>query len=429
MLATYFHSIFPKKDRQGHYLVDYKNRKMEINGIFEMIKTSSYLKEKIQNLRKLDYAEYKRKKKTLPAFSTCIFHDNIKINSKFKSCKAIVFDIDNLSDKKLQQLREYLIGCQWLYFCFISPGGKGLKFGVLFDKEITDSILYSKIYSYLIERFQLILSVKLDRTLDPARACLFSFDEKIFVNDQVLPIPLQSLQNKITSKKIERKTKRSEIMRNIDKERILLYVQYFVLEMIKNKIYFNYHLWYRFGFILATELGQAGRKSFLEYSLSNKKYSKIDTELSLNDDYDNFLNSCANRIHTGSLFYLAKESGVKIQRFNEFLTLSENDKVQNKVELKTKIKYEEQVNKANFSVSEDLVFFMKQKGKEREVVLYYKEQKTDIINYLLEDYMFTDEISVATGISCTDILAFNNALSRGIFGKELQMEALKRKIL
>ncbi len=86
----------------------------------------------------------------------------------------------------------------------------------------------------------------------------------------------------------------------------------------------SYEEWLRIGMGLAS-LGESGRKYFIELSLKNPHYK--DTETTINKKFDSFLRDYDGRTTVGSIFYIAKEMGMKKEEA-VFWFLGEDGKLQ-----------------------------------------------------------------------------------------------------
>lgn len=91
-------------------------------------------------------------------------------------------DIDNLSERRMGWARESLEADPHVVFCFVSPSGAGLKFGVSIAPATTDAD-YKSAFWGLAHYVRRKHGVELDSACqDISRACFVSFDPEIHLN-------------------------------------------------------------------------------------------------------------------------------------------------------------------------------------------------------------------------------------------------------
>ena len=96
----------------------------------------------------------------------------------------MVVDIDGLKEIELSLLRLKLPKNSHVFLYFTSPSGNGLKVILRFAEPITDSKLFTENYKFYAEWFKDEFGVKTDKTSDAARACCFSSDPELYLNEK-----------------------------------------------------------------------------------------------------------------------------------------------------------------------------------------------------------------------------------------------------
>ena len=260
----------------------------ELENVIKMIKEDPSLMEKTRELRLLQTDDERRDYKisNLPYFCLGQFRDNIRRKDHLVEIGGMILDIDAIEGTQLQNLRERIKQDPEVLLCFISPGGRGLKVAVQFDREITIPEEYDQVYRAYATFFSLRHGIEVDtQTSDCSRACFLSADAEIFVNqapkrinaDEWLAIygqlNNQSAENELTPDPKNNLSSAIEFL--IDKNNE------------SGAIYNSYSKWQLLGLSLAS-LGEDGRAHFFNLSLGNKKYA--DTKESINAEFDKLLN-------------------------------------------------------------------------------------------------------------------------------------------
>ena len=160
-----------------------------LENIFNDIKTSKKLEDLVRQLRALDDEEEQRKFKQqhFPYFILGTFRDNHRLNNNLISTSFFIYDYDYL-DEKLEQMKNDLKHDENVLAFFVSPRGNGLKVIYKLDQPITDYQQYSKLYKYYANIYKIDLGADPDKTSDASRACFFSYDPDMYVNESATPL-------------------------------------------------------------------------------------------------------------------------------------------------------------------------------------------------------------------------------------------------
>lgn len=149
--------------------------------------------DKIQQLRALqsiDTKLYSDAKRQLPYFVFSTFHPSVRRKENFSSTSCLLLDLDHLTAAQLTvaDLRAKIQADERVHWCFLSPGGDGLKILFLLDTPCRDAGQYSALYKIFArqfaEQYQLLSVIDMS-THDVSRACFISWDPDSYFN----PLP------------------------------------------------------------------------------------------------------------------------------------------------------------------------------------------------------------------------------------------------
>lgn len=164
MIATIFKNIFSK---EPHYITIEKALERIKNG------SSSELVTEIRNT--LDKEKANKIKLNLP--SVCFsgkFGNDRKDEQLIEHSGFVVLDFDDVSD--LRDKQTDIISNDFVYACWVSPSGNGLKALV----KIADGSKHREHFQSLQEVFP-----EIDRSgINVSRVCYESFDPEIYINDK-----------------------------------------------------------------------------------------------------------------------------------------------------------------------------------------------------------------------------------------------------
>ena len=101
--------------------------------------------------------------------------------------QLICIDVDEVAD--IKAFKSEMKDVPYVFSCFISPSGKGLKLLVFHD--CPDSTLHSDIYGHIGN--ELGLTIRTDLKFDThcsnlSRACFFSYDPTLVINKNAIPL-------------------------------------------------------------------------------------------------------------------------------------------------------------------------------------------------------------------------------------------------
>jgi hypothetical protein len=207
-------------------------------------------------------------------------------------------DIDGLSNPSTVKAR--IIEDPFIYSCFVSPSGNGLKCIV---KISSDN--HQAGFKFAQDYFKNELKLTIDaKCKDVGRLMYLTHDANIYINEKTL------IMNETT----------------ISIQKIITEIQQRQIDITS-----KYEDWLKIGFAFADEFGEYGRKLFHEVSRTNGEYN----EEKCNTQYDNCLKNKSGKVTIASFFHLVKQflpsSDIKVNpnssSVNQSLPPSENNKV------------------------------------------------------------------------------------------------------
>ncbi|MGM0944685.1 MAG: CRISPR-associated primase-polymerase type B [Bacteroidota bacterium] len=176
------------------------------------------LQRRLQAIRAMDPAQYRRMKTKLPYVVCAQFHPKVRRKENFLFADRFLIDIDHISENgmEINILRNKLKQDQRVELLFASPSGDGLKVLFKIDPKITDSAYYASFYKafciQLDQDYQ--LGAALDhKTHDVSRCCFVSFDPEAFYNPDAVALRPETFVQKdsfFEMEQIEKKSKEIE---------------------------------------------------------------------------------------------------------------------------------------------------------------------------------------------------------------------------
>ncbi|RZS97135.1 CRISPR-associated primase-polymerase type B [Cecembia calidifontis] len=176
------------------------------------------LQRRLQAIRAMDPAQYRRLKTTLPYVVCAQFHPKVRRKENFLYADRFLIDIDHISENGLEigQLREKLQKDKRVELLFASPSGDGLKVLFKIDPKISDPAYYALFYKafciQLNQEYQ--LGAALDhKTHDVSRCCFVSFDPQAYYNPNAVHLHPEAFVAKdslFEMEQIEKKAKEIE---------------------------------------------------------------------------------------------------------------------------------------------------------------------------------------------------------------------------
>ena len=263
MQVSFFNSIYEKKPSIIDIKDFFEKIKSNADGInFEEIRSSP-------NIQEL--------KKKLPCISVSgtFANGHASINLT-KHSGLIQIDIDKLDN--VNELKSKLIQDEFVFACFISPSGRGIK-AIIKILSIDHLKSFEDLRIYFKKKYKVDIDLQCK---DVGRLMYLSYDPELYINEN--------------SFCYETKT-----------ENLISLIK--ILEERKIDITKDYKNWLSIGFALSSELGENGRSFFLQISKFYPKYNEIEA----NSKYDDCLKNNNNSIKLASVYYIAKEYQVQVQ--------------------------------------------------------------------------------------------------------------------
>lgn len=177
MTITYYNNVSSKP--QGN---------TEIISVLNKIKRGKNLKELIKNLRGIEDSDEKSnfKKYKLPCVTfSGVFADHRRYENFQQHSGCLVVDLDHVSN--LLVLKAEFVRDPYVFFCFTSPSGDGLKVGFKIPKSnrYEQYDRFAALRSYLLHKYSKLLEEESfdDSGKDLTRLCYLSYDPEIYIND------------------------------------------------------------------------------------------------------------------------------------------------------------------------------------------------------------------------------------------------------
>lgn len=179
--------------------------------------SSGVWKDKVEAIREEtdDKKRKSLKNATLGYFNIGTFKDDKRENKNLISTRFMIFDFDHLLGKP-ETMKEKLKRNKKVYAAFISPSGDGLKVICRLERPVTDHQEYKGIYSHWANEFSSAMNHTADKTCDAARACYFSYDPDIYINEGAEPLQVIEIsgysETPMKTKKKVKNAKREELL-------------------------------------------------------------------------------------------------------------------------------------------------------------------------------------------------------------------------
>lgn len=141
-------------------------------------------KSAVEYLRSLNDKEYKAEKKNLPCVTwSGAFKPGTRLIETIERYSGlVVIDIDGLNEQLIITLKSQLVLDQFVYFCFVSPSGKGIKIIVKVNSLAEN---HRAAFLHLQHYFENTYFVKVDPSgKDICRLCYVSCDPQAIINIQ-----------------------------------------------------------------------------------------------------------------------------------------------------------------------------------------------------------------------------------------------------
>lgn len=208
----------------GRKITDHKMAKVHLTTLVQRMRSSDGLKDACTEVRdiaaqcaaatgdqwsQLNTQRQQRKADLLPYFTFGEFKDNYLDKKSFQRTKFILFDIDHLSNDKLENVRNKMRMDNRIMLNFVSPSGDGLKVTIELDDYVTTEDDYHEKFAALKDLIETEYEVEVGAENDPSRACYVSYDPSINLRDDNIPVhvePLKKLKGRKARKGKEKQT-------------------------------------------------------------------------------------------------------------------------------------------------------------------------------------------------------------------------------
>ena len=281
-----------------------------IESIFEDIKNEKYKKEIIRLRHFLlngNEAEYKKRKKNLPAFTPSGTFIQRECSGLIKHSNILSIDFDGIEDAA--NVKAEIIKERWVLAAFISPSNNGVKVFIRINAD-QHLLAFNSLRNEFIDRYE-IANDKACK--DISRLCFVSIDKDIFINfDCEIYSPAAPLKKELmavtfppASKEIKQPGKSQEQIKNeveVITERI---------EASQVNICKSYADRLKCGFALSNDLGEHGRNLFYRVC----RFYQGDTPITPETQYNECLKQRKTGVNYQSFFYLAQNAGVDINLY------------------------------------------------------------------------------------------------------------------
>jgi len=283
---------------QGSTVFNTQMSASTLNDVIAGIQSDLRIAKSVKYVRSINDKKERSKYKAanLPFFNLGTFHDHKRLTQNFISSEFMIVDIDNLDDQQLAEVKNKLQNDNRVCIYFISPSGNGYKVVYRFEETITDSKKFSENYKYYAQQIGKDYGVETDKTSDSARACFFSHDPNLYINEDAECLEVKEFVETVETIDF------TEVVSSIsnDDEKFLPDA----VECLRNNLR-GYDDWQRAGMALAS-LGERGRSYFHDLS-NNSRFD--DTSEEIDDKFNNFLQTASGKIRIATLFEIAKNYG------------------------------------------------------------------------------------------------------------------------
>lgn len=301
--SQYVFSLYPNL-----VTADKPTSNIDINQLSEIIKYG-YIKDIITTLRgPLSLKEYAViKKDRIPCVTLSGVFTHRDTTHIVKHSGLMQVDIDKVEDYEL--LFNKLCKDNYIYICFRSPGGKGIKAIVKINPSPeTHKSQFQALEIYFKNKFNIAID---SLCKDLARAMLLSYDPDIYCNpfsnefeEMYVEKPYQ--RKAAQEPEYVHEAKGSNADESIDvMERLIS-----SLEERHVDITGSFLDWIKVGFALCTTFGEQGRGYYHRIGRMYPRYTPEETD----DRYSKLLATNNGRTKLGTIIFLAKEAGVSIYK-------------------------------------------------------------------------------------------------------------------
>lgn len=288
--------------------VDKPSANIDINQLIEIIKYG-YIKDIITTLRgPIPKEEYNQiKKDSIPCVTLSGVFTHRDSTNLVSHSGLMQVDIDKVEDYEVTFNK--LCKDDYIYLCFKSPGGKGIKAIVKINLSAeTHKRQFQALEIYFKTQFGIVID---SLCKDLARAMLLSYDPDIYCNPRANVFEEMYVEKAYQRKPVSgpeyvREEKVSYADESIDViERLIA-----ELEERHIDITSTYENWIKVGFALCTTFEEQGRGYYHRIGKMYPHYTPVETDRT----YTQQLGKNNGRTKLGTILYLAKQAGVGVNK-------------------------------------------------------------------------------------------------------------------
>ena len=266
-----------------------------------------------------DSEMYKACKAMLPVVTFCgVFEGGHSKAHLVQYNNIVVIDIDHLDDASLPTVVRQLQQDEYIFACWLSPSGKGLKALVHISKESDGQQIdnhHLRAFRQLTAHFKTMYGIDIDQSgSDYSRLCYACWDENLTIKDTARVFPVED-KGEIavgTARVDPLSTKRESVhhrkraySRKADIDTVEDIIRY--LQHTGRSITYDYDSWVRVAYaIAATFTPKTGLTLFLQ--LSQQDADKYDEE-ACRRMFDYCYSHSDGQVTLGTIVYLARAVG------------------------------------------------------------------------------------------------------------------------
>jgi VirE N-terminal domain len=138
---------------------------------------------------KRDRTEYSRLKAQLPVLTFCgLFIGGHKKENLLTYNNIIIIDIDHIPETQIAEIKSKLFSDKYVFACWISPSGNGLK---ILIKTDTDPLMHKFYFDRILDYLYATYEIQADASgSDICRLCFVSYDKDIWIKDNAEVFPM-----------------------------------------------------------------------------------------------------------------------------------------------------------------------------------------------------------------------------------------------
>jgi VirE N-terminal domain/Primase C terminal 2 (PriCT-2) len=301
--ATFIFSLYPNL-----VTADKPSANIDINQLIEVIKYG-YIKDIIFTLRgpipKQEYDQIKKESIPCVTLSGTFTHRDRKNLVNHSGLMQV--DIDKVED--YDATFSKLCKDEYIYVCFRSPGGNGIKVIVKINPSAdTHKSQFQALEIYFKTKFGIIID---SMCKDLARAMLLSYDPDIYCNPRANVFEEMYVEN-VNERKAPRGPQLMPQPKGNYHDEDIDVVERLIAALEGNGIDITntYENWIKVGFALGTTFGENGREYYHRIGRMYPLYTPEETDRT----YTLLLARNNGKTKIASIIYLAKEAGVRIKK-------------------------------------------------------------------------------------------------------------------